>query len=107
MLVLALGALTALGASPAQADSMSCGVNLVVVGDYKLEVEDACGKPDSRESHFIDGAYQVRDRFGRRYLVDGIRVETWTYRLGPQRFSRILRFENDRLVRIDKARRRL
>lgn len=91
----------------AQADSMNCGVHLVVEGDLKFEVEEACGKPHSKESHFIDGVFQGRDRFGRRFQLDGIRVDTWTYRFGPNRFTRILRFENNRLVRIDKARRRL
>ncbi len=91
----------------ALADSMNCGVNLVVEGDLKFEVEEACGKPHSKESHFIDGVFQGRDRFGRPFQLDGIRVDTWTYRFGPNRFTRILRFENNRLVRIDKARRRL
>ncbi|MFK7957791.1 MAG: DUF2845 domain-containing protein [Lysobacterales bacterium] len=91
----------------AVADSMSCGVNLVIEGDYKFEVLDACGEPSSKEFHFIDGLFQQRDRHGRRLQVDGLRVDTWTYRFGPQKFTRILRFENNKLVKIEKARRRL
>ncbi len=86
---------------------MACGVNLVVKGDYKIEVLDACGEPFSKESHYVDGLFQFHDRHGRRHTVDGMRIDTWTYRFGGQKFTRILRFENNRLVKIDKARRRL
>ena len=88
----------------AAADSMSCGVGLVVVGDHKYDVKKKCGQPASAEQHYIDGPFQRRDRFGRRYMVDGIRVETWVYDFGQHRFTRILRFEDGRLVRIEKTR---
>ncbi len=91
--------------APALAESMSCGVKLVVTGDFKYDVEDACGDPDHKEHHYIVGPFQYRDRHGRPYWVEGIRVDTWVYRYGPQRFNRVLRFENNRLVKIEKTRR--
>ncbi len=100
------GFLLVLAVAPsALADSMSCGVKLVVTGDFKYDVEEACGDPDHKEQHFIAGPFQRRDLHGRPYWVEGIRVDTWVYRYGPQRFDRVLRFENDRLVKIEKTRR--
>ena len=87
------------------ADSMTCGVRLVVTGDFKYDVQETCGDPDHKEHFVIDGPVQSRDRHGRRYSLDGLRVDTWVYRYGPQRFNRVLRFENGRLVKIEKTRR--
>ena len=102
-----LAALALLSGCPlANAESMSCGVNLVVEGDNKVDVLDACGEPSSKDFHVIEGLFQQRDRYGRRLQVDGLRVDTWTYRFGPQKFNRILRFENNRLVKIEKAKHR-
>ena len=97
-------AATLLACTPAIADSMRCGARLVVEGDHKYDVEKKCGKPDSARNHYIDGPFTSRDRYGRRYTVDGIRVDTWVYDFGQQQFTRVLRFEDDRLVRIDKLR---
>lgn len=100
------GFLLLLASAPvALADSMSCGVKLVVTGDFKYDVEEVCGDPDHKEQHYIVGPFQRRDHHGRPYWVEGIRVDTWVYRYGPQRFNRVLRFENDRLVKIEKTRR--
>ena len=65
-------------------DSMSCGTNLVSVGDEKPSVLLKCGAPFMKED--IGGA--------------GTR-ERWTYNFGSGDFMKILTFDGDRLESID------
>jgi hypothetical protein len=89
-------------AAPAAASggAFYCGNDLVQPGDRKIEVLHVCGEPDS-----VDAWDAVEDggffRFGRFWpSVEKVRVEEWTYNFGPNRFMRILRFENGELVKI-------
>lgn len=86
---------------------------LVNVGDLTYEVQKKCGDPD-----------QVTERIERRTVrktaqrwVDGVvqevteeeevdvPVHEWVYDMGPHRLLRLLRFENEKLVRVATGRR--
>jgi hypothetical protein len=87
-------------AASASGGAFYCGNDLVQPGDRKIEVIHACGEPDS-----VDTWEEIEDRGFFRYghfwpSVEKVRVEEWTYNFGPNRFIRILRFENGELVNI-------
>ncbi|TWH77380.1 uncharacterized protein DUF2845 [Azomonas agilis] len=76
------------------ADSMRCGNQLVTAGDRGFEVERKCGPPEHREVVSYARSYSQ----GQEVLV-----EEWVY--GPTNgMFRILRFEGNRLVRIESRR---
>ena len=72
---------------------MRCGNALVEEGDYKAQVLLKCGEPLLRD-RFYEGAY-----FPCRI------IEQWTYDLGPQKFLRLLTFEEGQLREIEKIER--
>jgi len=74
----------------ATADSMRCGDNLIQRGFTFFEVLERCGKPDLE--YAWDHSY-----------VPGVeaRVTEWVYEQGPNRFRRVLRFEEGRLREVE------
>ncbi|WP_447593811.1 DUF2845 domain-containing protein [Aquipseudomonas campi] len=79
-----------------QAATMRCGTQLINIGDRAFEVENKCGPPAQRELlGYTLGGYDRRE----------FKIEEWLY--GPQNgMYSILTFEANRLVRIEKQRRR-
>jgi hypothetical protein len=91
-----------------------CGTELVSEGDTKFEVLHKCGDPDYVESWEEDrlqkdfGLRREYDSNNRRYtwsrepflVNEKVRIEEWTYNLGPTQFIRYLRFENGILTKI-------
>nr|WP_028241601.1 DUF2845 domain-containing protein [Stutzerimonas azotifigens] len=74
-----------------------CGSGLVSLGDAAAEVAYKCGEPANRT---FEGYREVLDDYGFRQEVA---VEEWTY--GPNNgMYHYLRFEGNRLRRIDSAR---
>lgn len=67
------------------ADSMTCGTDMVSVGDLKPAIMRKCGAPYSKED--IGGGGGTRER--------------WTYNFGSGSFLKILTFDGDRLESID------
>jgi Protein of unknown function (DUF2845) len=100
--------------------ALRCGHSLVQVGDYKDYVNEICGDPDNVQSHYERRGNQIRAD-GTQYNFNGGRqfpnnsfsvgqsnyaeievlVEDWTYEFGSERLSKILRFENGRLIQIE------
>lgn len=99
--------------------ALRCGHDLVVIGDYKEDVYDICGEPESVHSHTeIRGgqSYAGGNRnFGNsfKYYPDSsfnygqnnfrqveVIVEEWVYDFGRSRLRQYLRFENGQLVEI-------
>ncbi len=86
---------------PADVDAMRCNSRLVSTGDRTFEVRQMCGEPDDRRVRLENRLVRIfQDGRLIEFLVQ-VEVEEWIYNLGPYRFIRILRFENDRLIRID------
>ena len=74
----------------AGAGTMRCGDNLIQRGFTLFEVLERCGKPD------------LEYAWDRRY-VPGVEanVTEWVYEQGPNRFRRVLRFEEGRLREVE------
>jgi hypothetical protein len=85
----------AIAASQAQAaDTLRCGSQLISVGDRSGEVLQKCGEPASRDFLGYKRSANKREEF---------QVEEWVY--GPNGgMYQYLRFEGNRLVRIDSKR---
>ncbi|MFW0756208.1 DUF2845 domain-containing protein [Pseudomonas sp. H11T01] len=85
----------AVAASQAQAaDTLRCGSQLISVGDRSGEVLQKCGEPASRDFLGYKRSANRREEF---------QVEEWVY--GPNSgMYQFLRFEGNRLVRIDSKR---
>jgi len=91
------------------ASALRCGRELVRVGDFKAEVYDKCGQPESIETHSEFASQSNNARIRTRNFSSGIRqqhtqeikVEQWIYNFGANRLKQYLRFENGRLVYIE------
>lgn len=84
VLAVVLGMPTAAGAS------VRCGASLVDIGDWPVEVEESCGKPDyiaTYPSATIPGIGVVEER------------EHWYYNHGSSQFMRRFEFRNGKLQR--------
>ncbi len=78
-----------------------CGNDLIQEGDLKIEVLRACGEPISIESWEEVKSIPIY-RYGILWhTVAAVKVEEWVYNLGPNRFMRIVRFENGRVKKIE------
>ncbi len=96
------------------ASGFRCGTRLVSEGDTRAEVIQKCGEPtfvDAWEEELIQrdfGAVRNYDSRTGRYeesrepfLVKiQVKIDLWTYNLGPTQFTRYLRFENGILKEI-------
>ncbi len=74
----------------AAAGTMRCGDDLIQRGFTLFEVLERCGKPD------LEYAWDHR-------YVPGVEatVTEWVYDQGPNRFRRVLRFEEGRLREVE------
>jgi hypothetical protein len=105
--------------------ALRCGHSLVQPGDYKEDVVDRCGEPDSVESHYerrgnVNRADVGQLNFNNRqqspnnsfnfgqsnYSEIEVLVEDWYYDFGSERLRKRLRFENGRLTQIENLGRR-
>lgn len=94
---LLLVALLGLPIATLQAATLRCGSALISTDDTGAEVLDKCGEPRSRD--FL-GYREVVDTYG---FHNEVAVEEWTY--GPHNgMYHFLRFEGNRLRRIDSER---
>jgi len=106
-------ALTILG-TVERALAFRCGTSLVNEGDTKAEVDRKCGEPDyvdSWKEERIDRNFRVERQYDPRarsykfnrepFLVkEEVKIDVWTYNLGPTQFIRYLTFENGILTEI-------
>ena len=95
-------------------NAFRCGTQLVGEGDTRAEVIHKCGEPtfvDAWEEELIQRDFgAVRDYDPRTGRYEGyrdpflvkvqVKIELWTYNLGPTQFTRYLRFENGILQEI-------
>lgn len=83
-------------ASPAVAQTLRCGSDLVSLGDRAFEIIRKCGEPQYRDTvGYTVGPHQRLE----------LAIEEWVY--GPRNgMTYILRLEGNRLVRIESSRQR-
>lgn len=82
--------------------SLRCGTSLVDIGDYKTDVYEKCGAPESidKRTKIIGNTFHFPHRTIDIEEYEEVKVETWIYNFGSIRFKQYLRFENDVLVEI-------
>jgi len=75
-----------------------CGEGKTIyIGDTSSELIMKCGEPDWKQSH-TEEIISPPDRDNKRHVR--IIVEEWTYNLGPQRFMRVFKLQNGKVVDI-------
>jgi hypothetical protein len=79
------------------ASEYRCEGKIVSVGDTSGELLMKCGEPDWKQSH-DEEIIEAWDKDSRHRII--ITVEEWTYNLGPDRFMRIFRLQNGKVVDI-------
>jgi len=98
--------------APDSSFAFRCGSRLISLGATRGEVIDKCGPPNWQDSWEEDRLERVS---GIPYSPNGsfsgtrvpfvtivrVTVEEWTYNFGSSYFMRILRFENNRLKKIE------
>lgn len=97
--------------------ALRCGHQLVDLGDYKEDVIDKCGRPESIDVHierrgarnFVGGSSNLIQRYQngssinygqQQYVEIDVVVEEWIYNFGRRKLQQYLRFENGRLKEI-------
>ncbi len=88
------------GPRPARIPRTRCDPGFVHEGDARLDVLARCGEPA-----VVDAWDETRDAFATgaglaRAETVSIRVEVWTYDLGPNQLVRFVRMENGRVTAI-------
>jgi hypothetical protein len=96
------------------ASAFRCGTRLVAVGDSKYEVLKKCGDPTWVETWLEKRIepYSVEPFVeGQRFYIPNpsfatvvyVTVEQWIYDRGRTQFTRVLTFENNRLMKIENG----
>jgi hypothetical protein len=82
--------------------ALRCGNSLVNIGDYKTDIYEKCGAPESidKRTKIIGNTFRFPYRTIDIEEYEEVKVETWIYNFGSMRFKQYLRFENDVLVEI-------
>ncbi|OAI09527.1 hypothetical protein A1353_04250 [Methylomonas methanica] len=98
------GVLLTLGmlAFAGDAFALRCGHKLVQVGDYKSEVLEKCGEPDSVEQRRAIRGSRLRHPYGALEIdqFEEVLIEEWIYNFGPRKFQQLLEFEDGELKKI-------
>jgi Protein of unknown function (DUF2845) len=99
--------------------ALRCGHSLIQEGDYKVDVLDKCGEPDSKDFHYERrgnanhanaGIYGYNNRYHQgnsfnygqqNYQEVEVLVEEWIYDFGRARLRKLLRFENGKLKEVE------
>ena len=84
-------------------ESIRCEGGLVSVGDSKLDLLGRCGPPTLREAQQVERSTRHRDEGNgvSERSSSAVRVERWTYDLGPRRFMEHVTLELGVVTRID------
>lgn len=85
------------GFDPRHGAAKPCDGSEFAVGQNQYEVLQRCGEPFFKDSREEDRVTTVDKRTSKLVKT---RIDEWTYNLGPNKFLRILKFENGRLVNV-------
>jgi hypothetical protein len=72
-----------------------CADTVISVGDTSGELLMKCGEPDWKQSH-AEEIIETIDKDSKRKII--ISVDEWTYNLGPDRFMRIFKLRDGKVV---------
>jgi len=103
-----LGVLLLLFSGSALAASNStlrCGGNLLSVDDTKLDAIAKCGRPvlqETREEERVVKVYDWQQKVSRERRVT-VTIDEWTYNFGPGQFIYVVRFENGKVVDVERG----
>jgi len=75
-----------------------CDGDEIKIGLSQYEILQRCGQPFFKDTRREERLHNVDDQT-KRLVIN--RVDEWTYNFGPNRFLRILKFENGELVDIE------
>jgi len=75
-----------------------CGMDLVTLGDYQIQVLRKCGEPIQKAHRVAYRAVRLRNLGFEQETYVPVDIEEWTYNFGPTRFMELLQFENGRLI---------
>ncbi len=89
------------GPRPFRIPRSRCDPATIPVGDAKLDVLARCGEPAMVDAwDDTRGVSEVTDPALAAASGTGVRVEVWTYDLGPTQFVRFVRLENGRVASV-------
>lgn len=77
-----------------------CADKIISVGDASADLLMKCGEPDWKQSH-NEAVIETIDKESKRKTV--VSVDEWTYNLGPDRFMRIFRLRDGRVVDVQSG----
>ena len=82
--------------------ALRCGHKLVRIGEYKADVLEKCGEPDSVEERRAIRGSRLRHPYGALEIsqFEEVLIEEWIYNFGPRKFQQFLEFENGELKKI-------
>ena len=83
------------------ANALRCGTDLVTEGDLKIQVEEKCGEPISKE---VIGYTLRKVPYPGGFLDREHQLEEWVYKFRSKYYD-VLTFEAGRLIRLEKIRR--
>ena len=77
------------------AEEYRCADAIISVGDTSGELLMKCGEPDWKQSH-AEEIIETLDKDSKRKTI--ISADEWTYNLGPDRFMRIFKLRDGKVV---------
>ena len=77
-----------------------CADKIISVGDARADLLMKCGEPDWKQSH-SEEIIETIDKDSKRKTI--VSVDEWTYNLGPDRFMRIFKLRDGKVVDVQSG----
>jgi len=77
-----------------------CADKIISVGDASIDLLMKCGEPDWKQSH-NEEIIETIDKDSKRKTI--VSVDDWTYNLGPNRFTRIFKLRDGKVVDVQSG----
>jgi len=101
--IVALAAVAALAvAQPAFAEGFRCGQRIATPDMTVAELLEACGEPTTKDVEIVD-VYGPNTQGAGNVKRGTVTVETWTYDRGPQASAMVVKIEDGRIRKMERA----
>jgi hypothetical protein len=101
--IVALAAVAALAvAQPAFAEGFRCGQRIATPDMTVAELLEACGEPTTKNVEIVD-VYGPNTQGAGNVKRGTVTVETWTYDRGPQASAMVVKIEDGRIRKMERA----